>query len=98
MNTAARKLPSDYLMDVEVLVLFSPRMQTGGPGMPDAEVMAKASHCWITAHVSGRHATSELTGRPCIEDFRIEDSDGEDLEPRLTDSILEDIADYVLNF
>jgi hypothetical protein len=97
MNTLHRYVTNDLLAQVELLVLFHPSMQTGGVNKPPETTYPKATHCWITASVYGRPGRSDLTKKPVIEDMRVETADGEDLEPMLSDSMITDIADYVLS-
>ena len=86
-NTASvrRAVP---MAQVEVLMLFHPRMQSIGAG--------RATQGWLTLDVYGRRGMSELTGLPILEDLRLEVR-GEDVEPLLPDGIVSEVADYVLS-
>lgn len=83
------------LAQVEVLLLFHPELQRGAPRRLPAEVCDRASQAWLTLDVHGKRGESELTGKPIMEDLRLE-VDGEDIEVILPDRIVNDIADYVL--
>jgi hypothetical protein len=88
-------LPKRQPLDqVEVLLLFHPRLQ-GGTRRLDPGLCAGASRGWLTLDVYGRRGISEITGRPIMENLRLE-AGGEDLEPLLPDGIVNDVADYVL--
>ena len=80
---------------VELLVLFHPRLQQAGPRRVPAETCARATQAWLTLDVYGNPGLSELTGRPVLEDMRLEHR-GLDLEPLLPDAIVNEVADYVL--
>jgi hypothetical protein len=80
---------------VEVLLLFHPEMQSGGPRRVSAELCTRAAQGWLTLDVYGRRGASEFTGRPILEDLRLE-VDGEDIESLLPDGIVNEVADYVL--
>jgi hypothetical protein len=82
------------LAQVELLLLFHPRLQ-GGPRRVVPENYAGASQAWLTLDVHGMRGASELTGRPIVEDLRLE-AGGEDLEALLPDEIVGEIAAYVL--
>ena len=84
------------MAQVEVLMLFHPRMQGGGAGRVPAELCGRATQAWLTLDVHGRRASSELTGLPILEDLRIEVC-GEDVEALLPDGIVNEVADYVLD-
>lgn len=86
----------DLLSQVEVCLMFGPRLQTGGVKRPSDDTLAQASHHWLTLDVYGIPATSEVTGRPVLENMRLE-TDGEDIQSILPDSLVNQIADYVLN-
>jgi hypothetical protein len=83
------------LAQVEVLVLFHPDLQTIGSHRVPAEICARATQGWLTLDVYGYPSTSDLTGRPVMEDMRLE-INGEDIESLLPDSIVNHVADYVL--
>lgn len=85
----------DLLAQVELLVLFHPSMQSGGAS-PVKAMPANCTQGWLTVDVHGVIAKSELTGLPCLEDMRLE-VDGEDIEEKLPPSVVEAIADYVLD-
>jgi hypothetical protein len=91
-SPARQRLP---LAQVEVLLLFHPEMQSGGPRRVPPELYARATPGWLTLDVYGRRASSELTGLPVVEDMRLE-LDGEDIEPMLPDGIVNEVADYIL--
>lgn len=84
------------LSQVEVLLLFHPRLQGGGPGRVTAQDCADAAQAWLTLDVYGRRGISELDGRPVLEDLRLE-TGGEDIEALLPDGIVSEVADYVLD-
>ena len=84
------------LAQVEVLLLFHPGLQSGGPRRVPSEICAGAAQGWITLDVFGRRGRSELTGRPVMEDLRLEVG-GEDVEPLLPDGIVDEVAGYVLD-
>ncbi|HSC46534.1 MAG TPA: hypothetical protein VLG68_00440 [Gammaproteobacteria bacterium] len=86
--------PDEPLAQVELLLLFHPRLQ-GGPRRVAPETYAGANQAWLTLDVRGTYGTSELTGRPILEDLRLE-THGEDLEALLPDEIVNEIAAYVL--
>jgi hypothetical protein len=83
------------LAQVEVLLLFHPEMQSGGPRQVPAGLCARATQGWLSLDVYGQRAESELTGRPILESLRLE-VDGEDIERMLPESIVEEVAGYVL--
>ena len=83
------------LAQVEVLMLFDPCLQRGGPKRVLPEICAGAAQGWLTLDVYGRRGRSELTGRPVMEDMRLE-VDGSDVEALLPDGIVNEVADYVL--
>ncbi len=84
------------LAQVEVLLLFHPGLQSGGPKRVPQDIWERAAQGWLTLDVFGRRGKSELTGRPIMEDLRLE-VDGEDVEPLLPDAIVDEVADYVLD-
>ena len=90
----ATKLRPEPLAQVEVLVLFSPALQTG-VGRVNADACAKATHGWLTLDVYGTPGTGEHTGKPVLEDMRLE-CNGEDIEALLPVDVVNRIADYVL--
>lgn len=96
MNTAARHVATDLLAEVELLVLFSPAMQSGGHQKPPHSAMDTSAHCWMVARVYGRPGYSDLSRKPVVEDMRVEDGDGNDIEPLLSEAMVNEIADYVL--
>lgn len=83
------------LAQVEVLLLFHPELQCGGPRRIPPELCGRAAQGWLTLDVFGRPGTSELTGRPVLEDLRLEVA-GADVEAILPDRIVNEVADYVL--
>ena len=83
------------LAQVELLVLFHPDLQNIGSRRVPAEICAQATQGWLTLDVYGHPGLSDLTGRPVMEDMRLE-LDGEDIESLLPDSIVNHVADYVL--
>ena len=83
------------LTQVELLLLFHPNLQLGGAKRVAAETCARATQGWLTLDVYGNRAISEITGRPIMENLRLE-VDGEDIEPLLPDGIVNEVADYVL--
>jgi|SRR5579859_2975158 len=91
-HAACRPRP---LTQVEVLLLFHPRLQDGGPKRVAAEAYADAAQGWLTLDVYGRRGISELSGAPVMEDLRLE-AGGEDIEALLPDGIVNEVADYVL--
>ncbi|MFI4967812.1 MAG: hypothetical protein ACHQAU_03715 [Gammaproteobacteria bacterium] len=91
-SPARQRLP---LAQVEVLLLFHPEMQSGGPRRVPPGLCARAAQGWLTLDVYGHRGSSELTGLPMIEDMRLE-LDGEDIESMLPDGIVNEVADYVL--
>jgi hypothetical protein len=91
-SPAPRRLP---LAQVEVLLLFHPEMQSGGPRRVPAGLCARATQSWLTLDVYGHRRVSELTGRPILESLRLE-VDGEDVESWLPDGLVNEVADYVL--
>ena len=82
------------LAQVELLLLFNPGLQTGSRRVT-AETCACATQGWLTLDVYGRRGVSELTGRPVMEDMRLEVR-GEDIEALLPDGIVNEVADYLL--
>lgn len=82
------------LAQVELLLLFHPALQTGGQRAAP-EVCARATQGWVTLDVYGRPGVSEFTGRPVMEDMRLE-AHGEDIEHLLPDGIVNEVADYLL--
>ena len=85
--------PEPYAQ-VELLLLFHPSLQTGAQ-RASPEACARATQGWITLDVYGMPALSELTGRPVMEDMRLE-AHGEDIEHLLPDGIVNEVADYLL--
>jgi hypothetical protein len=83
------------MAQVEVLMLFHPELQGGPAGRVPAELCGRATQAWLTLDVRGRRGVSDLTGRPILEDMRLE-AGGEDIEPLLPDGIVNEVADYVL--
>lgn len=92
-RAASRPRP---LTQVEVLLLFHPRLQGGSPKRVPAGMCADAAQGWLTLDVYGRRGISELSGAPVMEDLRLE-ADGEDIEALLPDGIVSEVADYVLS-
>lgn len=86
--------PEPYAQ-VELLLLFHPRLQVAGLRKVPAETCAAATQAWLTLDVYGNPALSELTGRPVLEDLRLE-SGGTDIEALLPDAIVNGVADYLL--
>jgi len=84
------------LAQVEVLLLFHPGLQRGGPRRVPPEICARAAQGWLTLDVYGRRGVSDLTGRPVMEGLRLE-VDGTDAEALLPDGIVNEVADYVLD-
>lgn len=82
------------LAQVELLILFHPSMQSGGPRRVPASQCESATQAWWTVEVFGRIGTSELSGLPIIEDLRLE-AGGEDIEAVLPDSLVNEIVEYV---
>jgi len=91
-TSARREAP---LAQVEVLMLFHPALQGGAAGRAAAELCGRSTQGWLTLDVHGRRGVSELTGRPVLEDMRLEVR-GEDIEALLPDGIVSEVADYVL--
>ena len=83
------------LAQVELLVLFHPTLQTMGSRRVSAETCARATQGWLTLDVYGYPSSSDFTGRRLMEDMRLE-LNGEDIEALLPDSIVNHIADYVI--
>ena len=90
--SAPRREP---LAQVEVLLLFHPNFQSLGPRRAGAEACAAATQGWLTLDVYGRRSVSGFTGRPIMENLRLE-ARGQDLEPVLPEEIVNEVADYVL--
>ena len=86
----------DPLLQVEVLLLFHRRLQGGCARKASAQDCADAAHGWLTLDVYGRRGISELSGKPIMEDLRLEVG-GEDIEALLPDGIVNEVADYVLD-
>ncbi|HEY3645071.1 MAG TPA: hypothetical protein VGM16_07000 [Gammaproteobacteria bacterium] len=84
------------MAQVEVLMLFHPRLQGVGAGGVPAGLCDEATQAWLTLDVHGRRGVSELTGLPVLEDLRLE-LHGEDVEALLPDGIVNEVADYVLS-
>ena len=82
------------LAQVELLLLFHPALQGCSHHVP-AETCAQATQGWLTLDVYGRPGLSDLTGRPVMEDMRLE-ANGEDIESLLPDGIVNEVADYLL--
>lgn len=85
--------PGPYAQ-VELLLLFHPSLQTGAQRAAP-EACGRATQGWITLDVYGTPGVSELTGRPVMEDMRLE-AHGEDIEHLLPDGIVNEVADYLL--
>lgn len=83
------------LAQVEVLMLFSPDLQSGSHRVA-ADKCESATQAWLTLDVHGRIGTSELSGLPIIEDLRLE-AGGEDIEALLPESLVSEIERYVAN-
>jgi hypothetical protein len=83
------------MAQVEVLLLFHPEMQSGGPRRVPAGLCERATQGWLTLDVYGQRSVSEITGRSIVEDLRLE-VQGEDIEALLPDGIVNEVADYVL--
>lgn len=96
MNRPLRAVAPDFIAQVDLLVCFSPLMQRGDSRKPGDEAYHKASSCWVTANVYGTPARGEVTDNLVIEDMRVETDSGMDLEPLLTEAVLDDIGAYVL--
>lgn len=94
MDANPRPRPTP-LAQVELLLLFHPALQTGGCRRAAPETCARATQGWLTLDVYGRPGVSEFTGRPVMEDMRLE-LKGEDIEPLLPDGIVNEVADYLL--
>ncbi len=90
----AKKRPQP-IAQVEVLLLFHPRFQSMGPRRVSAEACAGAAQGWLTLDIYGRRGVSGFTGRPIMENLRLE-SRGQDLEAVLPEGIVNEVADYVL--
>lgn len=82
------------LAQVEVLLLFHPRVQTGGTRRVSVDICARATQGWLTWDVYGDGGLSEIAARPVMENLRLE-AGGADLEPLLLDGIVSEVADYV---
>ena len=94
--SAARPRPRpEPLAQVELLLLFDPSFQGGSTRRVPAETCARATQGWLTLDVYGKPGLSDLTGRPVMEDMRLEVA-GEDIEPLLPDGIVTRVADYLL--
>lgn len=93
-NGSPARRPSP-LAQVEVLLLFHPQMQGGGPRKVPDQLCARATQGWLTLDVYGHRRRSEFTGFPILEDMRLEVG-GEDIESLLPDGIVNEVADYVL--
>ena len=83
------------LAQVEVLLLFHPELQSGGPQRVATELCARSTQGWLTLDVYGCRGASEMTGRPIMENLRLEVA-GEDIEALLPDGIVNEFADSVL--
>ncbi len=97
MNNAARSHRPAPLAQVEVLICFSPGMQSGGAGKPTPAAFSAATTGWMTVDVFGTPARSDVSGNAVLEDMRLLTADGEDVEPYLPDNVINAIADYVLD-
>jgi len=84
------------MAQVEVLMLFHPRLQGLGSGPVPDGLCGRATQAWLTLDVHGRRGVSELTGLPVLEDLRLE-VQGADIEALLPDGIVNEVADYVLD-
>ena len=92
----ARSRPRpEPLAQVELLLLFHPGFQGGGIRRVPVETCALATQGWLTLDVYGRPGVSDLTGRPVMEELRLEVA-GEDIESLLPDGIVNRVADYLL--
>lgn len=80
---------------VELLILLHPRLQVPGLRRVPAETCAASTQAWLTLDVYGHRALSELTGKPVLEDLRLE-AGGSDIEALLPDTIVNEVADYLL--
>ena len=89
----ARPRP-EPLAQIEVLLLFHPSFQGGSSRRVPAETCALATQGWLTLDVYGRPGVSDLTGRPVMEELRLEVA-GEDIESLLPDGIVNRVADYL---
>lgn len=85
------------LAQVEVLICFSPGMQSGGAGKPTPAAFSTATTGWMTVDVFGTPARSDITHKPVLEDMRLLTADGEDVEPYLPEQVINAIADYALD-
>lgn len=85
--------PEPYAQ-VELLLLFHPTLQTGAQRAAP-EACARAAQGWLTLDVYGTPGVSEFTGRPVMEDMRLQ-AHGEDIEHLLPDGIVNEVADYLL--
>ncbi|HSN17534.1 MAG TPA: hypothetical protein VLV87_04935 [Gammaproteobacteria bacterium] len=95
-NDARVSRASRPLTQVEVLLLFHPRLQGGSPGHISLQDCSEATQGWLTLDVYGRRGISELNGRPVMEEMRLE-TGGEDIEALLPDVIVNEVADYALD-
>ena len=84
------------LAQVEMLMLFHPRLQGIGAGPVPADLCKDSTQAWLTLDVHGRPGVSELTGLPTVEDLRLEVR-GEDVESWLPDRMVSEVVEYVLN-
>ena len=94
LNPVAKPTP-EPLAQVEVLLLFHPAFQGGIRHVPGELCALATQEGWLTLDVHGTPALSELTGRPILEDMRLE-THGQDMEALLPDQIVTDIAGYAL--
>lgn len=94
LNRPAPSVRPEPLAQVELLLLFHPLLQAGG-SRASPEACARATQSWLTLDVYGKPGVSEFTGRPVMEDMRLE-VQGEDIEPLLPDGIVNEVADYLL--
>ena len=94
MNSPAPLRRREPLAQVELLVLFHPLMQSGG-NRPVAIPPANATQGWMTVDVHGRIGRDE-EGARTIEDMRLE-VQGEDVESKLPQAVVDGLVQYVLN-
>src|SRR5690348_13741957 len=79
------------MAQVEVLMLFHPRLQGIGAGRVPADLCRDSTQAWLTLDVHGRRGVSELSGLPIVEDLRLE-VHGEDVESLLPDGIVNEVV------
>ena len=94
-GSPAPRVRPQPIAQVELLVLFHPALQGIGSRRVPAEICAQAAQGWLTLDVYGNPGASDLTGRPVMEDMRLE-VNGEDIESLLPDAIVNRVAEYVL--